>query len=128
MKTILPIKNILKRIAIWLGFLGIASAATLTVSNLTPEQVMYGPGVPDAGLYAKYEPYSRQTAPAPVKLCVNSATTTNCTAELYDIAYLEPKLTGQKVCLALLDTDGAGFTYITANNGILAADAATCRQ
>ena len=118
----------LKKLLIWLGFLGVASAATLTVSTLTPDQIVYGPTIPGEVLYVKYQPYSRQTTPStPVMLCINSATTSNCSKELYDIAYLEPKLTGQKVCLALLDTDGAGFTYITALNGVLKSNAVSCQ-
>lgn len=119
--------SLLKKILVWLGFLGVASAATLTVSTLPSDRAPGEQASPDAGLYARYEPYSRGPTPAPAPLCMSSATTTKCTENLYDIAYLEPKLVGQKVCLAIHDSDGAGFTYITANNGALVVEATGCK-
>ena len=101
-----PMSNLLKRILVWLGLLGVASAAGLAV---------YAP--PD------------QPAALDEKLCITSATGTHCTEQpKYNVSYFGNSASKQVYCLALRDSDGDGYTYITANNGALATDAATCRH
>ena len=80
-----------------------------------------------AATYAVYTGYTRPAPTAPGKLCVSSATTSNCSVDAFVPTYFEPRFVGQKVCLALLDTDGVGFTYITANNGALTLSTVGCQ-